>query len=155
MSLKDCLLRLGISFEKCRGQAYDGASNYQGYVNGVARRFLNDNSTAIPVHCLAHYVNLSLQEVSPKHQITFEIVQEQQESPTTSGIGTLCPTRWTVRTGAIQAIINNYAALQETMELSSHGTDDCSRRAGGMPALMDTFSTYFWSQAFSFSLQYN
>ena len=28
MSLKDCLLRLGISFEKCRGQAYDGASNF-------------------------------------------------------------------------------------------------------------------------------
>ena len=59
MSLKDCLLRLGISFEKCRGQAYDGASNFQGHVNSVAKRFLNDNSTAIPVHCLGHCVNLS------------------------------------------------------------------------------------------------
>ncbi len=166
MSLKDCLLRLGISFEKCRGQAYDGARNFQGHINGVAKRFLNDNSTAIPVHCLAHCVNLSLQEVaccsksikgglntamdiiqlikySPKRQITFEIVQEQKEFPITSGIRTLCPTRWIVCTGAIQAIINNYAALQETMELSSHGTDDCSRRAGGMLALMDKFSTYF------------
>ena len=46
MSLKDCLLHLGISFEKCRGQAYDGASNFQGHVNSVAKRFLNDNSTA-------------------------------------------------------------------------------------------------------------
>ena len=64
MSLKDCLLHLGISFEKYRGQAYGGASNFQGHVNGIARRFLNDNSTAIPVHCLAHCVNLSLQEVA-------------------------------------------------------------------------------------------
>ncbi len=78
----------------------------------------------------------------PKCHITFEIVQELRESPTTSGIRTLCPTLWTVCTGAIQAIINNYAALQETMGLSSHGTDDCSRRVGGMLALMDKFSTY-------------
>ena len=82
---------------------------------------------------------IQLIKYSPKHQITFEIVQEQQGSSTTSGIQTLCPTRWTVCTGAIQAIINNYAALQETMELSSHG----ARRAGGMLALMGKFSTYF------------
>ena len=29
------------------------------------------------------------------------------------------------------------------MEVSSHGTDDCSRRAGGVLAVMDKFSTYF------------
>ncbi len=46
----------------------------------------------------------------------------------------------TVRTGVIQAIINNYAALQESMELFSRGTDDCSNRAGGMLAFMVTFS---------------
>ena len=57
ISLKDCVLRFSISFEKCRGQAYDGASNFQAHVNGVGKRFLNDNSTAIPVHCLAHCVN--------------------------------------------------------------------------------------------------
>ncbi len=88
---------------------------------------------------------IQLIKYSPKRQITFEIVQEQKEFPITSGIRTLCPTRWIVCTGAIQAIINNYAALQETMELSSHGTDDCSRRAHGMLVLMDKFSTFLVS----------
>lgn len=166
-SLKVCLLSLGIPFEKCRGQAYDGARNFQGHVSGVAKRFKNDNDAAISVHCLAHCVNLCLQEVarsskpvkealnfamdliqliklSPKRQVTLEAVQIQQDSSsTTSGIRSLCPTRWTVRTGAMEAIIRNYEALQETMEISSHGTDDCSRRANGMIALMDRFSTYF------------
>ena len=40
MSIKDCLLHLAIPFEKFRGQAYDGASNIQGRVKGVAKRFL-------------------------------------------------------------------------------------------------------------------
>ena len=38
-SLKDCLLRMGIPFDKCRGQAYDGARNFQGHKNGVAKNF--------------------------------------------------------------------------------------------------------------------
>ena len=43
----------------------------------------------------------------------------------------------------MQAIITNYEALCETMEAASHGTDDCSRQANGILALMDCFSTYF------------
>ena len=43
----------------------------------------------------------------------------------------------------MQAIINNYEALHLTIWTSSHGTDDCSRRAAGVLALMDKFSTYF------------
>ena len=38
-SLKDCLLKLGVPFEYCRGQAYDGARTFQGHVSGVARDF--------------------------------------------------------------------------------------------------------------------
>ena len=165
-SLKDGLLRLGIPFDKCRGQAYDGARNFQGHINGVAKKFHDDNVAAISVHCLAHCVNLCLQEIavssqpvkealsfsmeiiqlikySPKRQVTFEGIQKQQDYPSSSGIRTLCPTRWTVRTGAMQAIITNYEALRETMEAASQGTDDCSRRANGMLALMDRFSTFF------------
>ena len=118
------------------------------------------------MHCLAHCVNLYLQETavssqpvkealsfsmeviqlikySPKRQVTFEGIQKPQECPSNSGIRTLCPTRWTVRTDAIQAIITNYEALHETMEVASQGTDDCSRRANGILALMDRFSMYF------------
>ena len=149
----------------CRGQAYDGASNFQGHISSVGKRFQDEYPAAIPVHCLAHCVNLCLQEVSrsvnsirqgpnfamdviqlikfsPKRQVLFENIKTQQDSQTSS-IRSLCPTRWTVRTGAMQAIVANYEVLHETMEKSSHGTDDCSRRAGGVLALMERFSTYF------------
>ena len=49
-TLKDSLLRLGIPFDKCRSQAYDGARNFQGHINGVAKKFQDDNAAAISVH---------------------------------------------------------------------------------------------------------
>ena len=165
-ALKDALLQLGIQFENCRGQGYDGAKNFQGHLTGVGRRFEKEYPSALPVHCLAHCINLSVQKVahdvksikeglnfamdmiqliklSPKRECVLENVQRQQESSGGSKIKSLCPTRWTARTGAMQAIINNYVALRETMEISSHGMDDCSRRANGLLSLMDRFSTYF------------
>ena len=158
--LKDSLLRMSLQIENCRGQAYDGAQPFQGHINGVAKKFKDSNASAISVHCLAHCVNLCLQEItrnskpikdalnfsmeliqlikySPKRQNVFERIKAQQSSLSTAGIRTLCPTRWTVRSGAMQAIISNYKVLQEAMEVSSHGSDDCSRRANGILALME------------------
>lgn len=87
---------------------------------------------------------IQLIKLSPKRQVMFESIQKQEEPrPVTVGIRTLCPTRWTVRTGAMQAIITNYKTLEVTMEEASHGTDDCSRRASGVAALMEKFSTFF------------
>ena len=164
--LKDSLLRMSLQIENCRGQAYDGAQPFQGHINGVAKKFKDSNASAISVHCLAHCVNLCLQEItrnskrikdalnfsmeliqlikySPKRQNVFERIKAQQSSLSTAGIRTLCRTRWTVRSGAMQAIISNYKVLQEAMEVSSHGSDDCSRRANGILALMERFATYF------------
>ena len=164
-ALKSSMISLGFLLENCRGQGYDGASNFQGHISGVCKRLQDEYPAAIPVHCLAHCVNLCLQEVTrsvtcikqglnfamdviqlikfpPKRQVLFENIKIQQDSQTSS-IRSLCPTRWTVRTGAMQAIVVNYEVLRETMETSSHGTDDCSRRAGGLLAVMDRFSTYF------------
>jgi len=86
---------------------------------------------------------IQLIKYSPKCQVTLENIQKQQKHSSTSGIRTLCPTRWTVRTGAMQAIVTNYEALRETMEVASQGTDECARRANGMLALMNPFSIFF------------
>ena len=119
-------ISLGFNFENCRGQGYDGASAFQGHISGVAKRFKDKNPATVSVHCLAHCVNLTLQEVtrkvtcikeglnfameaiqlikfSPKRQVVFENIQTQQVSPHSS-IRSLCPTRWTVRTGAMQVL---------------------------------------------------
>ena len=95
---------------------------------------------------------MELKEYSPKRQAMFEAIQTQQGSYSNSGIRTLCPTRWTVRTGAMQVIISHYIALQETMEMSSHGSDDCFHRANGILALMECFSTYFGLKFSIFSI---
>lgn len=129
-------------------------------MKGVGKRFLSDNPAAIPIHCLAHCVNLCLQDMtrrcnsikqalnfameliqliklSPKRQVLFENIQKQQECGKTTGIRTLCPTRWTVRTGALKTIVTNYATLQE---VASNGSDDCSRRANGV---LDKFVIFY------------
>ena len=38
--LDTSLVSLGFHMENCRGQGYDGASNFQGHVSGVAKRFV-------------------------------------------------------------------------------------------------------------------
>ncbi|XP_025084928.1 zinc finger MYM-type protein 1-like [Pomacea canaliculata] len=145
-----------------RGQAYDGASTFQGHISGVAKRFRDEVPSAISVHCLAHSVNLVLQEtarktkiirdaldfaqeiiqlitLSPKRQVLFDTIQKEAggSSPT---IKPLCPTRWTVRTRAMESLIKNYEILQERLEVVSEGSDEYARRASGL--LMQQFSTF-------------
>lgn len=166
ITISQYLMSLGIPFKSCRGQAYDSASSFQGHINGVASRSLSENPAALSTQCLAHCVNLCLQELgrsvksikealnfcteliqlikcSPKRQVVFEKIQAQHDSPSQSRICSFCPTRWTVRTSAIKSILDNYEALQLAMEASSHGSDDCLIRCSGMIALMEKFNTYF------------
>jgi len=62
--LEDVLIRRNLLIDNCRGQAYDGASNMSGHSSGVAARMLAKQPAALAVHCLAHCINLCLQEVS-------------------------------------------------------------------------------------------
>ena len=52
MCIKDCLIRLSLPLGKCRGQAYDGASNMLGHISGVATRIQSEEPSAIYVHNL-------------------------------------------------------------------------------------------------------
>ena len=57
-AIKDILIRCTLPLSQCRGQAYDGASNMMGHLNGVARQFQKEEPRAISVHCLVHCLNL-------------------------------------------------------------------------------------------------
>lgn len=61
---KYALIRVNLPIKNCRGQAYDGASNMQGNFKGVASRIQQEEPSAIHVHCLAHCLNLCLQDVT-------------------------------------------------------------------------------------------
>ena len=61
-TLKDVLLRCNLQLSQCHGQAYDGASNMAGHISGVSTRITREEPRALYVHCLAHSLNLCLQD---------------------------------------------------------------------------------------------
>ena len=62
--IKDKLNTFGLTLQNCRGQGYDGAATMIGRLNGVGARIQREESTAITVHCLAHSLNLCLQDAA-------------------------------------------------------------------------------------------
>ena len=165
-AIKDVLIRCILPLSNCRGQAYDGASNMMGHLRGVATQIMTSEPTAIKVHCFAHCLNLCLQDVtrncqpikaaldltteisqlimrSPKRSLVFDQCKNDL-SPQHTGLRPLCPTRWTVRTCAIDAILKNYSALLEALEIiNAESHDDYGRRAGGVLSLLQRFETFF------------
>ena len=126
-----------------------------GHVSGVATRLKAEQPAALHVHCLAHSLNLCLQDAtrtcicirdtiemirelvklikySPKRTALFEKIQVQV-SPDTgpSMLKPLCPTRWTVQTGAISAALDNYSVLLACLEeVHATGRDEYAMKAG-------------------------
>ena len=66
--IKDILAQCILLSSQCRGQAHNGASNMSGIRNGVQALFKQEENKALYVHCLAHNLNLCLQDVSRKMQ---------------------------------------------------------------------------------------
>ena len=165
-TIKDCLIRVKLDLHKCVGQAYDGASNMSGPYRGVASRIQAENPRVLYVHCMAHSLNLCLQDsasgskcvhealsltsdlanfirASPKRLAIFEKLQADL-NPDAHSLKPLCPTRWTVRTAAIQAIVENWNVIIAELEvIQSDCTGEPSRKACGLLAMMDKFSVFF------------
>ena len=165
-AIKDVLVRCILPLNNCRGQGYDGASNMMGKLRGVATQLRSEEPAAIAVHCFAHCLNLCLQDVSrkcqpirnaldtimelsqlirysPKRFLEFQQCKHEL-SPEGSGLRPLCPTRWTVRTGAIAAVLKNYAALLQALEnISEESHDEYGRKANGLLAQLERFDTFF------------
>ena len=137
----------------------------QGKKTGVATRVLDEQPAALPVHCFAHSLNLCLQdagrnlvcirdalelcreiykliELSPKRSHLFS--SNVEASSCGVSLKPLCPTRWTVRTAALSAVIRDYTILMETLE-EIHATtrDEYGLKAAGFLQSMETFNTLF------------
>ena len=137
-----------------------------GHLSGVAKQLQSEQPSAIKVHCLAHSLNLCLQDTakkcqpvrsvldnimelsqlimySPKRTLVFEQCK-QELSIGGTGLRPLCPTRWTVRNGAISAVLKNYAALLQALQIIAETSyDDYGQRANGLLAQLEKFDTYF------------
>ena len=120
------------------------------------------------MHCLAHCINLCLQDISrqskpvrdaldlvfelvvllklsPKRNHLFTTLQRRNiNSPHSPSLKPLCTTRWTCRTASISAVIENYETLLEALdEISETCKDEYDRKAVGFHSLMGKFSTFF------------
>ena len=140
----------------------------QGKRTGVATRMLKDNPAALPVHCLAHSLNLCLQDAGRKIQLlrdALDLVKEisqlikfstkrshlfldklKQCDSSSPGVNIklLCLTRWTARHGAFEAVLKDYSILMETMEeVSETSHDEYGVKAKRILTLMEKFSTFF------------
>ena len=118
------------------------------------------------IHCMAHCLNLCLQDyvrncccvrdaldlttelaslicASPKRLALFQKLKHELALGT-PGLKPLCPTRWTVRTGALDTVIKNYAVIcTELEQIGRECYGEPSRKASGLLALMEKFTTFF------------
>ena len=54
----------------------------------------------------------------------------------------LCPTRWTVQSGAIKAILDSYEVLLQVLEeVHATGRDKYVMKAGGLKRQLEQFGT--------------
>ena len=137
-----------------------------GHLNGVATQIQSLEERAIPVHRSAHCLNLVLQDSakkcdsvrnvldivieicklikrSPKRTVVFELCKVEL-SLSGNGLRPLCPTRWTIRNVAIEAVVQYYPALLEAFEvIDRESHDDYGRRATGVLAMLEQFSVFF------------
>ena len=138
----------------------------QGKQTGVAIRLKQEEAAAIPVHFLAHSLNLCLQDAcrkinlirdsmdvvkeivklinfSPKRKILFgsNLADNDQAGRT---IAPLCLTRWTVQTAAFESVLSHYTTIMDTMqEVHETTRDEYGLKAGGVLASLENFGTLF------------
>ncbi len=137
-----------------------------GHLRGIAAQIKREQPAALHVRCLSHRLNLCLQDAaricshvrdaleliielvklikfSPKRSSLFQSLKAHV-SPDTSDLQSLCPTRWTVRTAAIGAVLSNYSTLCTVLEeVNSTGRDEYAMKAGGMLRMLEKFATFF------------
>ncbi|KAJ8895244.1 hypothetical protein PR048_000569 [Dryococelus australis] len=143
--LKNVLLSLELDIKNLRAQCYDGASNMRCPHKGVAARIVEDNPTAMYIHCNAHVLNVCIVacftgvtsirntffvlqslynfiEKSTKRHAVFEKIQRSTKNfcGETVTLKSLSDTRWDCRVEAVRSLLNNFEptllALQEILQ---------------------------------------
>ena len=75
----DSLTRFNLPLNQCRGQCYDDASSMSGRHSGVATQDRAKEPRAMYIHCMAHSLNLAVQDTYRSIQVmseAFDVVLE-------------------------------------------------------------------------------
>lgn len=77
--IKDTFLRMALSFDKVRGQCYDGASAMSGTKNGVAKKICDVEPRAVYTHCYGHALNLAASDTEKKCKVLKDALDTTHE----------------------------------------------------------------------------
>ena len=139
-----------------------------GIRSGVATQIQKLEHRAVYLHCMAHSLNLAVQDTCRSINILrdmFDTVLELSKlfkysakkkallnklkselSPHTPGVKPLCPTRWTVRAESLRSLLLNYqvilSVLEEILEEYS-GTTESKSITRGIVSIIKKFSFLF------------
>ena len=94
---------------------------------------------------------INIIRISPKSLVAFENIRRAQPETDdsrdklhqTKTLKPLCPTRWTVRTAALQSVIDNYGCLQEELATVALENTEAGRKCNGYVSVMNGFSVMF------------
>lgn len=159
--LKVVLCRFNLRTENCRGQCYDGAGNVSGKSGGLQALVQEIEPRALYAHCLAHTLNLSLQDLCTKIDVCRDFVSlftdlvnfvrtspkrlswfqqfQKEENP---ALRQFCKTRWTL--APLRSVSSNYSELTRFLfTLSSEDKNDTGAKASGYARTLQKFNTYF------------
>ncbi len=171
--IQDTLIRFNLPIQRVVGQCFDGAANMSGELTGLKTRLLEVNPKALFVHCVAHRLNLAVQDSltnitevsdfigtvkelitfvrdSPQRLAIFGDLQEAEASLKNQSLPSLskyCPTRWCVRIKSLQNVKKNYAILLDFFDTIKRtpGLDTSQiSKAHGFLSRMESFSFYFY-----------
>ena len=143
-----CMETNGLMLSKLRGQGYDGATNMNGVYSGVQARFQEKQPLAIYVHCMAHNLNLALNDscdnvnevknfydLMEKLSNSFKTVRRWATLQKTAQTGEnvalkrVFTTRWSSRKCAIQSLRFAYAYILIVLsQLELNGNDNEVKR---------------------------
>lgn len=152
---------------KLIGQCYDGASVMSGHINGLQKKVKDEVPQAIFIHCLAHRLNLVLQQSCNSISSCRIFFANLSGIPTffhhsgkrnhilNSIVGRRIPTavetRWTSNSKILKTVVENWDGLKEVFEeiKINPGTDSTSiRQCGGFLNDMNDFEFSFLALVF-------
>lgn len=134
---------------------------------GVAARVSELEPRALFTHCFGHALSLAVSDTvkrspivkdcldccyeivklvkfSPKREAMLKEIKEESGADT-SGLRTLCPTRWTVRAASLASILINYESLLTLWDTTITKTSDTEMKARiqGVNAVMQGYNFLF------------
>nr|CAH7742351.1 unnamed protein product [Callosobruchus chinensis] len=141
-----------------------GAANVSGARTGLQTRIKAIEPRAIHVHCVAHSLNLVVQDTikdaairdflalireliifvrgSPKRQACFETLQAADDAQNLT-LRPFCPTRWCCRISSLKTILNNYSVLLCFLDETKNQKDDAGAKAKGFLKSLQSFESLF------------